>query len=364
MNCLSATASLSEDQWRRVKVDVRVVGIAGLHLDYPRLIAEELSAQGLRCETHTIPFFPIGGLRHSVLRELRSEIARTPPGAVSIYCSGAAEYYLRAPDISVHFSGYRSWFRSDRMRIVAHPWLTAEPLVGQSLVWKEKPPFTIGFMGTGYVNSRPSRLASAMPMPSKQRLLGGQYLRFADVLAVLYAARVPFKYAATFPRIEAIRAIEDQCSKAGATVTVVDTGGFTGSSEQIERYARHMGDATYVLCPRGAENYSYRLYEALKFGRVPVLIDTEMVLPEGVPWDELIVRVPYSRLSEIGEIVSRDYEHRTSTEFIARQKLAIQTMTELQDGGWATGLVNDVRRFLAAKSSPYQAGGVGSGVKV
>lgn len=333
-------------------LDVRVVGIAGLHLDYPQLIAGALRAQGLRCESHTIPFFPIGGLRHSVLRELRSEIAKTPPETISIYCSGAAEYYLRSPDISVHFSGYRRWFDPDRMRVIAHPWSAAEPLLGQSLAWTEKPPFTIGFMGTRYGNSRPGRLLSVMPMASKQVLLAGHYLRFPDALAVLYAARVPFKFALTFPRFEAIRAIEDQCSNVGATVRVVDTHGFTGSGEQIEQYARHMGDVTYVLCPRGAENYSYRLYEALRFGRVPILVDTDMVLPENIPWDDLIVRVPYARLSQIGEIVSRDYERRTASEFMARQKLAMHTMAEFEGGRWASALVNDVQRLLAAKSSP------------
>jgi len=331
-------------------MDARVVGIAGKDLDYPLIIAEELRAHGFQCEFHTVPFFPIGGLKHSVLRELRSEIRKTPPGAVSIYCSGAAEYYLRGPDISVHFSAYSSWLHPARMRVVAHPWSTAKPLIGQSLAWKAKPPFTVGFMGTVYGNSRAARFVSAMPMRAKRRLLGSHYLRFPDALAVLYSARVPFRYAMAFPRFEAIRAVEDQCSKAGATVSIVDTGGFTGSREQVDRYARHLSEATYVLCPRGVENYSYRLYEALKFGRVPILIDTDMVLPQSVPWDELIVRVPYSRLSEIGEIVSQDYKQRTSAEFIARQKQAMRTMVELRRGGWASDLVSDVRRVLAAKS--------------
>lgn len=337
-------------------MDVRVVGIAGQHLDYPHLIAQRLRAEGLRCESSTIPFFPIGQLRPPILRELRSEIAKTPRGCISIYCSGAAEYYLRCPDISVHFSGYRSWFRSDRIRVVAHPWSTAKPLLDQSLAWKEKPPFTIGFMGTAYSNSLPGRLASAMPTRWRQVLLGGPYLRFPDVLAGLYAARVPFKYVATFPRFEAIRAIQDQCSRIGATLCVEDTGGFTGLSEHIERYARHMGDVTYVLCPRGVENYSYRLYEALKFGRVPILIDTDMVLPANVPWDQLIVRVPYSRLCDIGEIVSRDYEQRTAAEFLARQRLAQRTLADLEDGAWALDLVHDVRRCLAGKVSHFQTG--------
>jgi len=298
-----------------------------------------------------------------VLRELKAEFRKTPAGAVLVYCSGSAEYYLRGADISVHFSAFRSWFDAERMRVIAHPWTNAEPLPGQVIEWKEKPPLKVGFVGTTYGNSRAARLVSAMPPDAKSWLLKGHYLRSARLIAAFYAARVPFRYAMTFPRAESVRAMA-QSAPSGAEVGIVDTGGFTGRGEQVEAYARHMADATYVLCPRGAENYSYRLYEALKFGRVPILVDTDMVLPDGLDWDQLVVRVPYSRLPEIGEIVAQDYHQRSASGFIQRQQQALHVMAQLQGGAWADGLVGDVRGRLAAKSSPIHAKVLDSAVTV
>ena len=336
-------------------VDVRVVGIAGHHVDYPRLIADQLRAHGLRCEHYSIPFLPLGALRPSILAKLRTEFRKTPAAAVLVYCSGSAEYYLRGPDVSVHFSAFRSWFDADRMCVIAHPWTNAEPLPSQTIAWTEKPAFKVGFLGTTYRNSAPGRLVSTMPASARNWLLKGHWLRSADLIATAYAARIPLRYSMAFPRAETIAAAKAHCAAAGAQLRIVDTGGFTGHDEQVQAYARHMADTTYVLCPRGAENFSYRLYETLKFGRVPVLIDTDMVLPGGMDWDELVVRVPYSRLSKIGEIVAQDYRNRSAAEFILRQRRALEAMEQLQAGGWADGLVADVRRRLAAKSSPIQA---------
>jgi hypothetical protein len=55
-------------------------------------------------------------------------------------------------------------------------------------------------------------------------------------------------------------------------------------------------DSDYVLAPRGFGNYSYRLYEALALGRVPVLPDTGAPLPcADLDWDGLVVRVRWTR---------------------------------------------------------------------
>ena len=42
---------------------------------------------------------------------------------------------------------------------------------------------------------------------------------------------------------------------------------------------------------RGAGNFSYRFYEALSFGRIPILIDTDTLLPlqTKIEWSEHII---------------------------------------------------------------------------
>ena len=44
-------------------------------------------------------------------------------------------------------------------------------------------------------------------------------------------------------------------------------------------YVRNMVESDYVICARGAGNFSYRLYETLSCGRIPVFVDTDAVLP-------------------------------------------------------------------------------------
>jgi hypothetical protein len=202
-------------------------------------------------------------------------------------------------------------------------------------------------MGTAYVASRVGHMISGTGL--KRWILSGHHLRAPSVLAALNAARLPLKYAMTFPRAETLRALEDYAGNAHLDLRIVDTGGFTGLPKQIAQYQRHMRDITYVLCPRGIENYSFRFYEALKFGRVPVLVDTDMVLPEGVAWDELIVRVPYDQLGDIGNFITRDYERLSAAGFRKRQEKALKVMKRLCAGGWAEGLAIDVERQLARR---------------
>jgi hypothetical protein len=57
----------------------------------------------------------------------------------------------------------------------------------------------------------------------------------------------------------------------------------------------------YTVCVRGGGNFSVRLYEALCLGRVPVLVDTDCILPwrGALDWDELAVVVDAADLDEL-----------------------------------------------------------------
>jgi len=59
----------------------------------------------------------------------------------------------------------------------------------------------------------------------------------------------------------------------------------------------------YTLCVRGGGNFSTRLYETLCLGRIPVIVDTGLVLPRigGDAWDELAVVVPADGLEDLAD---------------------------------------------------------------
>lgn len=91
-----------------------------------------------------------------------------------------------------------------------------------------------------------------------------------------------------------------------------------------EPYVRNMLESDYVLCVRGAGNFSYRLYEALSCGRIPVFVDTDCVLPaeDIVDWSSVGIWVESDQLDEIDEIV-RDHHASLSPEsFIDLQENA------------------------------------------
>jgi hypothetical protein len=65
-------------------------------------------------------------------------------------------------------------------------------------------------------------------------------------------------------------------------------------------------DSDYALCVRGIGNFSFRLYEALCCGRIPVIVDTDGVLPFDweVRWRDYGVWVQPDELEHIGDRVA------------------------------------------------------------
>ena len=56
-------------------------------------------------------------------------------------------------------------------------------------------------------------------------------------------------------------------------------------------YYNNMLDNDFILCCRGAGNWSIRLYETMCAGRIPVVLDTDIVFPKElhIDWNNLII---------------------------------------------------------------------------
>ena len=67
---------------------------------------------------------------------------------------------------------------------------------------------------------------------------------------------------------------------------------------QKERYREVAARSKFVLCPRGWGTSSFRLYETLAAGRVPVIVSDEWVPTQG-DWDACSVRVAQSEVAQI-----------------------------------------------------------------
>lgn len=67
------------------------------------------------------------------------------------------------------------------------------------------------------------------------------------------------------------------------------------------RYAELLGRSKFVLCPRGHGTSSYRLYETMLAGRVPVVISDAWQPPPSVDWDLCSVRIAERELQRLPE---------------------------------------------------------------
>ena len=94
--------------------------------------------------------------------------------------------------------------------------------------------------------------------------------------------------------------------------------------QRHQEYVSSLADSDYVLAVRGEGNYSYRLYEALAAGRIPVYVDTKAVLPleSTVPWADLCVVVAHRDIRRLGAVVARAHETTDADRFVRRQAAA------------------------------------------
>ncbi len=109
-------------------------------------------------------------------------------------------------------------------------------------------------------------------------------------------------------------------------------------------YIQTMQESDFCLAPKGDGNYSLRFYEALSLGRIPVLVDTETVLPfeDRIKYDDVIIRVPMQDVKNIGNIIADEYTHMTKDEFIQRQQKARKIFEEfLKPEKFYTTLFNE-----------------------
>jgi hypothetical protein len=311
--------------------------------NYLNTFKRALLEANIEAEIITIPFFPPQDLTPEKLKGIKTTIRmRKDAGLFVIFFPGTEEVFLKDPDWSFVCSHYKCWY-GGKCTVIPHVWSHIRtPISITPLKWTHKPAFRIGFMGAAYSDSRVAKVASKLPLSVKNWLLRGHYLQWGGALARLNELGLSMKHINTFPRLETWKMlnIKKDVIEEG-TIELVDTH-FTGSEQDKDRYIRHLAAMTYVVCPRGIENFSIRVYEALKYGRIPVIIDTEMVLPTEIDWDQVAIRIPYDRLNDVYDIIANDYCSRSADEFLARQRAAFSTMRELESMRWLTSRLSDV----------------------
>ncbi len=134
--------------------------------------------------------------------------------------------------------------------------------------------------------------------------------------------KLPQKIQSTsFLRNKVLSKIED--SKVLATNFVKRKKYRAGASSKEERtkstldFYQNMIDSDYVVCIRGAGNFSVRFYETLAMGRIPIFINTDCLLPlsDKINWKKHVVWVEQNELNLIGDKVLEFHKSLTTEEF-------------------------------------------------
>lgn len=87
-------------------------------------------------------------------------------------------------------------------------------------------------------------------------------------------------------------------------------------------YFKNLSNNLYGLCVRGGGNFSFRMGEILMMGRIPILINTECILPfrNLIPYEKNFILINYKELDNAEKIIKNYHESHTENQLIEIQK--------------------------------------------
>jgi hypothetical protein len=112
-------------------------------------------------------------------------------------------------------------------------------------------------------------------------------------------------------------------------------------------FVQNMLESDYALCMRGSGNYSFRLYEALCCGRIPLIINTHCVLPcdFDIDWRQYGIWVDESDLPYLDQKVLDFHNSLSPSDFIDLQHRCRELWTTfIEPSGFFKNLYRHVER--------------------
>lgn len=126
-----------------------------------------------------------------------------------------------------------------------------------------------------------------------------------------------------------------------------------GNVEDIRReFIANILDSDYALCVKGDGNFSYRFYEALSLGRIPLFVNTDCVLPleSLINYKEFCVFVDVCDLQKIDKIIRKFHDSIDDRQFKMMQKKAREVFEKyLRIDVFTRYLVEELNKFLIKK---------------
>lgn len=224
--------------------------------------------------------------------------------------------------ISFISSAYRHSIRKNERMMPAY---TEDLLAGQALSPRPKAPEpTVAFCGWSDYKNAKNALGT---------WIGNALVELRAILASEPRIRAE-KKGLTFRRT-ALQALTDA---PGIRTNFLIRSSYSGHVETISlppeqaraEYIANMRNCDLALVVKGDGNYSYRFYEALALGRIPLFIDTDTPLPleDLIDYDSFLLRLPFEKLRSIGAFVRERWAAMTPDEVENRQYAARAAFAE------------------------------------
>ena len=128
-------------------------------------------------------------------------------------------------------------------------------------------------------------------------------------------------FASAYQRVKLLHQLEQ--SHAVHTNFIYRCKYRAGALTQQERaqttadYYENIKQSDYVLCVRGAGNFSVRLYETLMMGRIPIFVNTDCMLPfdTDIDWNQHVVWVEWKDRFSLADRVAAFHKKLTTNQF-------------------------------------------------
>lgn len=191
-------------------------------------------------------------------------------------------------------------------------YLRGRPLYGEK---KDKP--TVGFCGYARDSSAKALWGTALGLRSYVSSRVGRF-DFVDmpILPTTTLRAHALRLLEAHPAVDTRFIIRDKYTERRRS------NGPNGTGDISQVFFSNIHETDYTLCLRGNGNWSYRFYETLACGRIPVFIDTDCVLPaeSQIDWKKYCVWVDRSEIGLIGEKISDFHSSLSEEDFLVLQR--------------------------------------------
>lgn len=119
----------------------------------------------------------------------------------------------------------------------------------------------------------------------------------------------------------------------------------SGMRDDDPDYVEFIRSSAFVLCPRGIGPSTWRVYETMMAGRVPVILSDRWTEPRGFSWSEFSIRVPEADLDRIPELCESMKER--AAEMGARARKEWERNCSLENAfGWIGSRLIEITRGM------------------